>query len=99
MFCWRRVLFSLYIYFGKNIMWFLKDLPMREIIIKIPDTKFDFFMELLQQLGIQFDQAQEDDMSIPELHKMLVRERIKKSNENPKRILDWDEVKGYFRFN
>jgi hypothetical protein len=96
MLCWCNVL----IYFSKKIILFFKDLPtyMKEIIIKIPDTKFGFFMELLEQLGIQVDQAQEDEMDIPELHKTLVRERIKKSTANPERLLDWDQVKGNFRF-
>ena len=28
---------------------------MKEITLKIPDTKFSFFMELVKQLGIEVD--------------------------------------------
>ena len=51
-------------------------------------------MELIHNLG--FDKAEELD--IPEEHKKMVRKRIKKSDENPDRLLDWNEVKDKFRF-
>lgn len=65
---------------------------MKEVTLKIPDKKFGFFMELVKQLGIEVA----EDMEIPEEHKALVRERIKKSAQNPERLLDWDEVKDKF---
>ena len=37
-----------------------------------------------------------DDFDIPEEHKEIVRKRIGKSNENPERLIDWDEVKDNF---
>ena len=67
---------------------------MKEITLKVPDKKFDFFMELVKHLG--FEAA--GDMEIPEEHKAIVRERIKQSDQNPERLLEWDEVKDNFRF-
>ncbi|KOH46372.1 addiction module protein [Sunxiuqinia dokdonensis] len=67
---------------------------MKEVTLKIPDKKFGFFMELVKQLGIEVA----EDMEIPEEHKAIVRERIKKSAQNPERLLDWDEVKDNFKF-
>ena len=51
-------------------------------------------MELVKQLGIEVA----EDMEIPEEHKAIVRERIKKSAQNPERLLAWDEVKDNFKF-
>jgi hypothetical protein len=34
----------------------------------------------------------ETDTEIPSEHQLLVMERIKKTKNNPKRMLDWDEV-------
>ncbi len=67
---------------------------MKEVTLKIPDKKFKFFMELIKHLG--FEVAEELD--ILEEHKNVVRERIKKSYENPDRLLEWDEVKDNFKF-
>ena len=34
----------------------------------------------------------DESMSIPEEHKNLVLDRMKKAKKNPKRLLDWDEA-------
>jgi molybdopterin-biosynthesis enzyme MoeA-like protein len=67
---------------------------MKEVTLKIPDKKFNFFMELFKQLGIEV--AEKTD--IPEEHKEIVIERMKKSEQNPDRLLDWDQVQDNFRF-
>lgn len=67
---------------------------MREVTLKIPEEKFEFYMELFGQLGIET----EFDYKIPEEHKEIVRERIRNANENPDQLLDWDEVKDDFDF-
>lgn len=66
---------------------------MKEVTLKIPDEKFDFFMELVQELGIDVTEK----MDIPEEHKSIVRERIKKSNKDPDRLIDWDKAKDSFK--
>jgi len=75
---------------------------MKEIIIQIPDAKAEFLLELLDQLGVGFQvgkmQKQEDEMIIPEFHKTIVRERIKRYTDDPKRILKWNEVRNNFKF-
>lgn len=67
---------------------------MKEITLRIPDHKVDFVMELIEQLGLDIS----DELEIPEEHKEIVRERIRKSNKNPDRLLDWEEVKDSFKF-
>ena len=49
-------------------------------------------MELIRNLG--FDKAEELD--IPEEHKQIVRERIKKSN--PEELISWKEARKQLRF-
>lgn len=67
---------------------------MREVTLKIPEEKFEFYMELFEQLGLKAEM----EYDIPEEHKEIVRERIKRSNENPELLLDWDTVKDNFDF-
>ena len=55
---------------------------------KIPDDKFDFFMKLARELGVEIS----EDVEIAEKHKTIVRERIIKSNQNPGRLLDWEQM-------
>jgi len=65
---------------------------MKQVILNIPENKFLFFMELVKNLG--FVKAAE--VSIPEEHKKIVRQRIADSDKNPERLLDWDNVKNDF---
>ncbi len=67
---------------------------MKEIILKVPDQKVDFVLELIEHLGLEVSL---EIMEIPEEHKAIVRERIKKSKENPQRLLEWEQVKDSFK--
>lgn len=67
---------------------------MREVTLKIPEEKFEFYLELFEQLGLET----EFEYEIPEEHKEIVRERIRNANENPDQLLDWDEIKDDFDF-
>lgn len=66
---------------------------MKQVILNIPENKFQFFMELVKNLGF----VNAADASIPEEHKKIVRQRIAVSNKNPERLLDWDDVKNDFK--
>ena len=66
---------------------------MKEVTLKIPDNRLTFFMELVEQLG--FEVAGE--LEISEEHKAIVRDRIKKSDQNPERLLDWEQVQDNFQ--
>ena len=72
-----------------------------QITIKVADTKLKFFMELMKQLGVQAYRESEDslDGEISEHDRILVRERIKKSIDDPSRILDWETIQYKFTFN
>ncbi len=66
---------------------------MKEITLKIPEERLSFFMELVEQLGFEIA----GELEISEDRKALVRERIKKSDQDPGRLLDWEEVQNNFR--
>jgi hypothetical protein len=51
---------------------------MREVTLRIPDDKYDFFMELFEQLGLE----KSDDFEIPEPHKEIEGREL----ENRKKI-------------
>jgi hypothetical protein len=65
---------------------------MREVTLKIKDKQYNFFMELVQQLGIEVT----DEVSIPEEHKAIVRDRIRTSNLDE--IIPWDEARTKLTF-
>lgn len=67
---------------------------MKEITLKIPDNKVEFFMELIKQLGLEFS----EEKDILEEHKHIVRERIKMSVGSPSRLIEWDAIKDDFKF-
>lgn len=66
---------------------------MKEIIIKVPDQKVDFVLELIEQLGLE---TEFEEYEIPEEHKAIVRERIKTSK--PENLIPWEEARKQFTF-
>ena len=68
---------------------------MREVTLKVPDNKLAFIIDLTKQLGFE---AFVEDVEINDIQKETVRERIRKTNENPGRLLAWGDVKDSFKF-
>jgi hypothetical protein len=63
---------------------------MKQITINIPETKFQFFIELTKQLGLEISQEKTVDFIVPEWQKELVRERIK--NSKPEDYVSWETL-------
>ena len=62
---------------------------MQQITLQIPDYKYSFFMELIENFSfIKIT----DEIPIPEEHKKIVMDRIKSHEENPELLVDWDDV-------
>ena len=59
---------------------------MREIILKVPDTKFRFVEELIQNPWIEISEG----IKIPDAHKDIVRKRIFNSNDS--NLVSWKEA-------
>lgn len=70
---------------------------MKEVTLKIPESKFNFFMELVNELGIETADQQDADFEIPEWQKEIVLERLKKNKEED--LIPWEETKKQFKFN
>ena len=66
------------------------------IIIHRPtsEEKMEALKAFLKALKIKFEVPKKDDFEIPDSHKKVVRERIKKSKTDE--LLDWDKVKNNF---
>ena len=65
---------------------------MKQVTLNIPDSKYQFFIELINHLG--FDKPAE--LPIPEWQKNIVRDRIK--NSKPEEYLSWDEAEKKIKF-
>lgn len=63
---------------------------MKEITLKVPDNKLRFFMELINQLGLEI----KDDDLIPKKHQEIVLDRIQNTKEED--LLNWDDIKDDF---
>ena len=68
---------------------------MKQVILEIPDNKYNFIMKLLK--SFKYLKIEDTNISIPEEHKNIVRQRIKASEEDPSRLLNWEEVKNQFK--
>ena len=66
---------------------------MKEITLKIPEDKFDFFMEVFNELGLE---TSDNDFVIPEWQKEVVLERIKKNKKED--LIPWEEARKQFKF-
>lgn len=73
----------------------------QSIQIKVP-LSFNQVVDIIRQLSpaersmLKEILKETDDIEkhpIPEEHKKIVRQRMKASEENPSRLLNWDEVK------
>lgn len=66
---------------------------MKEIILKVPDQKVDFVLQLIEQLGLE---TTSEFQEIPEEHKAIVRERIRTAK--PEDMVPWEEARKQFTF-
>jgi len=60
---------------------------MKQITIKLPNEQLAFFKQLVEKLGFEIEQ----ELTIPESHKDIVRDRIKKSKSDE--LLPWKEAR------
>lgn len=65
---------------------------MKEITLKIPDIQYDFFTELVRQLGIEIAENYE----IPAEHIAMVRDRL--STYEPGKMISWADATKQLRF-
>jgi len=72
---------------------------MKQLTIHIPDGKFQFIIELLRRYQfVKIDSPGNEGFVITEEQKALVNDEIRKIEENPDYLLDWNEVKHQLKF-
>ena len=69
---------------------------MSNVHVKI-DLSFQQLTDIVKQLSSSeklklSDVIWDENMEVPEEHRKIVIERIKKSSQNPRRMLDWDKA-------
>ena len=67
---------------------------MKEVILRIPEERYDFVMELIASLGLEVGTETE----IPEWQKNEVRERIAEYKKNPDIAIPWKEARKQIKF-
>lgn len=72
-------------------LWYRKSVVLREIKLKVPDTKLGFFMELFKQLGLE---VKDEELIISKKHQEIVMDRIQNTKEEE--LLNWDDIKDDF---
>lgn len=72
----------------------------QNIYLNIP-INFNQLIEIIQQLspqeklqlsGVLWDETDEKDVEIPEEHKQIVRQRLKRMERQPESCLGWEEI-------
>ncbi|MBZ0137763.1 MAG: addiction module protein [Planctomycetes bacterium] len=53
--------------------------------------------ERIRLIGVIWDTLQGDDASVPEWHRKIVEERLKRMEEDPREGVSWDEIKEELR--
>lgn len=65
---------------------------MKQYTITIPDNKVSIFVEMMKSISFVKNIEEGYAMDIPEEHKTIVRERIKKYENSPESYLEWDDI-------
>ena len=63
-----------------------------KITLDIKDSKAAFFLELLQSFEEFITIEKAEEMVLSKAHKDLLDSRLKKYQQNPKDLLDWEDV-------
>lgn len=65
-----------------------------EVLLRIPDERYRFVMELIDNLGLEVG----SDVEIPEWQKNIVRERMAEYKANPNVATPWKEARKSIKF-
>ena len=64
--------------------------------VEMPETFASKKVDMMGVRHIQLNGQNVDDIVVPEEHKLIVRERIKKYENNPESYLSWDDIEALF---
>ena len=73
---------------------------MKQLTIHVPDGEFQFIVALLRRFNfVKIDNLSSNEGSvITEEQKALVNDELRKIQEIPNYLLDWNEVKNHLKF-
>jgi hypothetical protein len=72
----------------------------QHIQLKVP-LNFDQLIDIVRQLSpkekqqlssVLWEETKEEEINIPEVHKKIVRQRLKRMEESPETSLSWEDV-------
>ena len=72
----------------------------QHIQVKVP-LSFNQLIDIVRQLSpkekqklssVLWDEVKEDEINIPEEHKKIVRQRLKRMEEHPENSLSWEDI-------
>jgi hypothetical protein len=62
---------------------------MRQITLNIPDSKFDFFMKIVEQMGLDIERGEFD---IPKWQQEITMKRAEEYDADPSKAVDFDMI-------
>ncbi len=65
---------------------------MKQYTITIPDNKVNSFIDMMNNISYVKNIEDTTEFDIPEEHKQIVRERIKRYENSPESYLNWDDI-------
>ena len=65
---------------------------MKQYTITIPENKMSIFVEMMKSISFVKNIEEDYSIDVPDEHKAIVRERIKKYENSPESYLEWDDI-------
>ena len=65
---------------------------MKNFTITVPDNKENLFIEMMKSINFIENIQIASDKQIPNEHKEIVRNRMKRMKEHPESCLSWDDI-------
>lgn len=62
---------------------------MKQVTLNIPDGKFDFFIKVFQQMGLDIA---DKGIDIPEWQQKLALKRLEELDKDPSKAIDFDSM-------
>ncbi len=70
---------------------------MKSFMITVPDNKENLFIEMMKNITFIEDIQIASDKEIPNEHKEIVCNRMKRMKERPESCLSWDDMENKIR--
>jgi len=65
---------------------------MKQVTLNIPENKFQFFIELAKQLGLEIQKEETLDVEIPQWQKDLTLKRLEQLDKGQSKAIDFDDM-------